>query len=228
MDVSSTWVWVAILSVGLILLWWVWTKNHSAQGGMMVTIQETIRGWLNAVGREEYAKEEIRLESMCQKLAERLTQAENELTHQGRLEDLSVDLRRRLNRLEAPGLQGHAEDQTSQGSVPRTVLRFGVRVTLSDFIWKDLGIVPSWDLTDSQIDKVVRGPFCRNCLHSLVESNFLQGERRVRPQCLHCSLSWREPSESSMMTLPQFKRELYDLLDTEYRNTGRIGIREEL
>ena len=188
----------------------------------MVTIQKTIRGWLNAVGREEYAKEEVRLEGMVQKLAERLTHAESELTHQGRLENLSIDLRRRLNRLEAPGHQGNSEHQTSQGIVPRTVLRFGVRVTLTDLIWKDLGIVQSWDLTDSQIDKVVRGPFCRNCLHSLVGSYFGQGERHVRPQCLHCSLTWREPSGSSMMTLPQFKREVYEWLDTEYRNTGRM------
>ena len=194
----------------------------------MATLQKTLRGWLKAVGREEYVKEEMRLEGLYQKLAERLTHAESELTHQGRLENLSIDLRRRLNRLEAPDLQGNSEHQTSPCIVPRTVLRFGVRVTLTDYIWKDLGIVPSWDLTDSQIDKVVRGPFCRNCLHSLVDSNVGQGERRVRPRCRHCSLSWREASGSSSRTLPQFKREVYELLDTEYRNTGRIGASDEL
>ena len=225
---SSTWVWIVVLSVGLVFLWWLGAKYLSPQGAMRLTIQKKLRGLLNAVGREEFAKEEIRLEGMYQTLADRLTHAESELTHQGRLENLSIDLRRRLNRLEAPGLQERSEPQAGEYIVPRTVLRFGVRVTLTDFIWKGLGIVQAWDLTDSHIDKMVRGPFCRNCLHSLVDANWGHLERRVRLQCRHCALSWRTATESTMVTLPQFKRELYELLDTEYRNTGRIGIREEL
>ena len=157
----------------------------------------------------------------------RLTNVERGLTHQDRLEDLAVDLRRRLHLLEQSSPKEISEDVPTPRAIPQSVLRLGIRMTLPDLIWKELGIVHPEDLSDQQLHKVFQGPFCRNCLRSLVVSEPVDGERLVRHQCRHCLLSWRVDPTTSTIPLRQLKRDLYKLLDVEYRKTGAIGLREK-
>jgi hypothetical protein len=229
MDSLSTGFWVVGLTVGVVLLFWLWARtNRNAdpveRGAKM---KGKIRGWLGAVGQEDFVKGEERVERLHRELSTRLTNVERGLTHQDRLEDLAVDLRRRLHRLEHVSSQEFSEPHADHRVIPRSVLRLGIRMTLTDLIWKELGIVQPGDLSDHQLDKVFQGPFCRNCLRSLVVSEPVDGERLVRHQCRHCLLSWRVDQTSTTIPLGRLKRELYELLDAEYRKTGAIGLRDE-
>ena len=229
MDSFSTGLWTVGLAVGAILLFWLWvrTGRKSAPGETAAKIKARIRNWLDAVGREDFVKEEERVESLDREMTIRLTNVERGLTHQDRLEDLAVDLRRRLHRLEQGASKELLEPPTDQRLIPRSVLRLGFRMTLTDLIWKELGVVQPSDLPDQQLDKVFQGPFCRNCLRSLIVPELIDGERSVRHQCRHCLLSWRVDPTTTTVPLRQLKKELYKLLDAEYRETGAIGIREE-
>lgn len=230
MESYSTGIWTVGLTVGVVLLLWVWAwwKRNAAPEGRLMRVKESIRGWLGAVGTEDFLNEGERLEKQFKELASRLSHVEGGLTHQNRLEDLSIDLRRRLHLLEQSSSQEVLDPQVSQGGIPRSLLRIGVRITLTDLLWKELGIVHPQDLTDHQLDKVFQGPFCRNCLRSLVAMDFDEGEKSVRYQCRHCSLTWRVDQISPTIPLRRFKRELYELLDAEYRKTGKIGTRDEI
>lgn len=231
MDLSSIWFWGFSGVVVLVLLIWMWAraKHGTVQENMSVTVKRRIRKWLSAADQQEFELGERRGEARYKELVSRLESVESGLAHQDRLDEWAADLRRHLRRLEEMPAKEVTELQTGrQRVVPRSVLRLGVRVTLTDLIWKGLGIVQPWDLPDHRIDKILLGPFCRNCLRSLVTSDVHKGgERFIRHQCRHCLLPWRSDPESSMVSLPQFKRELYELLDTEYRRNGTIGIREE-
>lgn len=229
MDFLSTEIWTLGLAVGLVLVLWLWArkKGNAAHEGMGVRLKGNIRVWLNAVGKEEYLEGEERFERLFKDLVDRLSSVEGGLIHQHQLEDLAVDLRQRLHRLEQSTSQAFSEPQMDQPGIPRSVLRHGVRITLTDNIWKELGVVQPTDLPDNLIDKILQGPFCRNCLRSLVASVLVDGERSVRHQCRHCSLSWRVDPESSTVPLRQFKREIYELLDAEYRRKGAVAVRDE-
>ncbi len=229
MDSFSTGLWVVGLTAGVVLLVWLWarTKRNEGSGDMRTRMKGKIRVWLGAVGQEDFVQEEERVDRFHRELTTRLTNVERGLTQHDRLEDLAVDLRRRLHRLEGLVSQEFFEPHADHLAIPRSVLRLGIRMTLTDLIWKELGIVQPGDLSDHQLDKVFQGPFCRNCLRSLVALEPVDGERSVRHQCRHCLLSWRVDPTTTTSPLRQLKRELYQLLDVEYRKTGAIGLRDE-
>lgn len=229
MDSLSIGLWVIGLAAVLILLVWLWPrgKRNEASGDRGARIKGKIRGWLGAVGQEDFAHEKEGNERWHKEVTTRLTNVERGLTHQNRLEDLTVDLRRRLHRLEQGPSKEFSSPEADNQVFPRSVLRFGIRMTLTDLFLKELGIVDPLEVSDHKLEKVFHGPFCRNCLRSLVISNPVDGEKLVRHQCRHCLLSWRVEPTNTAMPLPQLKRELYELLDTEYRNKGTISFREE-
>jgi len=228
-DSLSTGLWAVGLTAGVVLLVWLWarTKRNEGSGDMGARMKGKIRVWLGTVGQEDFVNEKEGVERWHRELTTRLTNVERGLTHQDRLEDLAVDLRRRLHRLEQTSSQEFSEPHADHRVIPRSVLRLGIRMTLTDLVWKELGIVQPLDVSEHQLAKVFQGPFCRNCLRSLVVSEPVDGERLVRHQCRHCLLSWRVDPTTSTISLRQFKRELYELLDAEYRKTGAIGLREE-
>ncbi|MDX1410756.1 MAG: hypothetical protein R3351_01240 [Nitrospirales bacterium] len=228
MDSFSTGFWTVGLTVGVVFVLWLWarTKRHAGPESMGGKIKGKIRSWLGAVGQDDFVKGEERIERLEQEMTTRLTNVERGLTHQDRIEDLAVDLRRRLHLVEQSSSKEPSEAHATQQAIPRSVLRLGLRMTLTDLIWKELGIVQPWDLSDQQLHQVFQGPFCRNCLRSLIVSKPVDGERVVRHQCRHCLLSWRVDPTTPTIPLGRLKRELYEMLDAEYRKTGAIGLRE--
>ena len=229
MDFFSTALGTVGLPVVMVVVFWLWirSKRNAAPRDGGGKIQRKIRGWLGAVGREDLVREEERVDKLHSELSTRLTNIESGLTYQERLENLAVDLRRRLHRLEQKSSQEIPESDTNNWNIPRSVLRLGFRMTITDLIWKELGISHPEDLSNHQLDKIFQGPFCRNCLRSLVAQGLIDGERSVRHQCRHCFHSWRVDSTTTTIPLHQLKRDLYELLDAEYRKSGTIGIRDE-
>jgi hypothetical protein len=182
-----------------------------------------IREWLDAAGQQEVVELEKRIKMVNQESADRLAKIQSSLIDQDRWEDLSVDVRRRLAQLELDHREirnGRSEQKIASG----VIIRLGVRMTLADGIWGQLGIVSPGDLTDAHLDRLLQGPFCRNCLRSLVvvDTNFR--ERQVRFKCHNCSLTWNKNSETSTMSLAQLKRVVFEQLDAEYRKSGGISV----
>lgn len=209
------------------LLWRMRSVGRTQGKNIRGRVQEAIRQWLEVPSRSELAELERRIHDDYEAITGRLEGLQSTLAPQNRLEDLTADMRRRLARLETV----HQERMTEQS--PRRVgsgslLRLGVRLTFTDRLWEILGIAIPNQLTDEQIDKVLQGPFCRNCLRSLVARSPQAGSRRLQTTCQHCSWVWQDHSDSPSLPLVEFKRHVYDRLDAEYRQKGYIGVPEEV
>lgn len=228
MDPAAEWVGIIVglgLSLLALVLWRV--APSGAPGDSWIgAFRERVCAWIGCPSRDEVALLGQRLDSRNQGLAERLAHVEHTIIHQGRHEPWAAHIHRRLSQLEAAGA-GEKAEESSALRVPRVVLRLGIRMTVSDLIQRELGVEEPWDLSDYQIDRLLQGPFCRHCLRSLVARDQETGERFIRPQCRHCSLPWRVDRDPARLPLTRFKRELYEMLDTEYRTYGSITLREE-
>ncbi|MGB0911677.1 MAG: hypothetical protein ACPGYT_15060 [Nitrospirales bacterium] len=222
MDSASSWIWTILVAGVVIGLPWVWLARRSRgiEGSIVATLRKRILTWLRAADIDELSFLRQQLEAQRSELLTRLDRLEVTLTDQGRLENWATEVNTRLCQLELSEVP-RQEMLGSQPVVSKSILCLGARVTLADQIWSELGIVNPQDLQDSQINKWIQGPFCRNCLRSLVVHDSQDEERSVRTQCRYCSLPWREDS-LALLPLRQVKREVYEYLDIACRN-GREG-----
>lgn len=100
---------------------------------------------------------------------------------------------------------------------PRSIMWNGLRFTLSDSIWFQVGVVPNEDVEDDQVQAMVQGPFCRRCLKRLVGRVHVQVSG-VPAQCHNCGLSWSiHELDYPEMPLGELKRMVYDMLDRKVR-----------
>ena len=196
---------------------WVQRSGQGLEGNVWTALKKRILVWLGAVDQQELADLEQQFDAQRSELAARLDRLEVSLTHQGRLENWATEVNGRLCQLEL-SQEPVRKKATPQHTHSKSILCLGVRVTLTDQIWHELGLKSPQHLPDSQIEKLIQGPFCRNCLRSLVIQNIKDGEKSVRAQCRYCSLAWREDS-APPLSLRQVKREVYDYLDAAYRNS---------
>ncbi len=223
MDGESFWVW-GLLGI-ILIIGWVWTKRR----GVSVdhdrpdasNLQKQILRWLGIADLEELSVLRQQLETQRLEIATRLDRLDLALTHQGQVENLASEVNGRLSQLEAAKASLQAAEQSKRG-FSKTILCLGVRVTLMEQIWSELGIVNARDVQDSQIHKWIQGPFCRNCLRSLVVQGEKSHEKFVRSQCRYCSLPWREAS-ASPISLVFIKREVYEYLDIACRRSRERG-----
>ena len=200
----------------MILVWlWGSARNSGGEGNGWTILKKRILRWLHAVDQEELSNVRQQLELQRTEISARLDRLEVTLTHQGRLENWATEVNSRLCQLEL-SQEPHRKTETSHLTHSKSVLCLGFRITLTDQIWQGLGIVNPQDLQDGQIHQFIQGPFCRNCLRSLVVDNTENDERTVRAQCRYCSLAWREDS-GTLLSLRQVKREAYEYLDTASR-----------
>jgi len=222
MDNGSLWLWI-ILVVGLVIFFmWVspLLKNSETEGKGWSTLKKRILGWFQAVDQEEVLQLRQQFEIQRVELSDRLDRLELTLTQQGRLESWATEVNGRLCQLEL-SKESHRKEEAPQLTNSKSILCLGVRVTLTDQIWHGLGKVNPQDLSDLQIRQYIQGPFCRNCLRSLVVDGVEDDGKSVRAQCRYCSLVWRKDSNSPLL-LGQVKREIYDYLDAAYRNRENV------
>ena len=221
--VNLSWVLVGLIGFIVVFIAWRRARSRSPDDGALAYLKRKIRLWMGTPAQEDLIKLGTRLAGVHQELSSRLAKIESSLSNQGHLEELTIDVRRRLARLETIR-EDVREGQSGQPVVSGSIQRLGVRMTLTDLIWGELGIVSPGDLSDQQINKVLQGPFCRNCLRSLIISQRDTSNPEARSQCRHCLLTWRWDPHSSTVSVVQLKREIYQGLFEEYRKTGRIGI----
>jgi len=105
---------------------------------------------------------------------------------------------------------------------PRSIMGKGLRFTLSDSMWLQIGVVSKEDVEDDQVQAMVQGPFCRVCLKRLVGRDRVQ-VAEVPAQCHNCGLSWSiHESDHRSMPLGDPKRMAYDMLDRKVRTSRNV------
>lgn len=105
---------------------------------------------------------------------------------------------------------------------PRSIMWKGLRFTLSDSIWFQMGVVSNEDVEDDQVQSMVQGPFCRGCLKRWVGRVPAQISY-VPAQCHNCGLSWSiHELDDPEMPLRDLKRMVYDMLDQKVRMSRNV------
>ena len=201
------WMVVVLLSYQL----WVLLKRHGSFLRILKELSDRIRSGLGAVDVRELKTiqaEWFRLEQQGNlrkvlgvKAGEYFQQFQ-ECFHKG---ELSVD-----------GLEPFEDsvfDMDESDPRPRSIMWKGLRFTLSDSFWFQMGVVPNEDVEDDQVQSMVQGPFCRGCLKRLVGRVPAQISY-VPAQCHNCGLSWSlHELDYPEMPLRDLKRMVYDMLD---------------
>lgn len=201
----QSWLWIALL-LGLFALVWAIQEKR---------IRRRFGTWLFGDLKPSCSTPRREWEDRFQQLATRLDAIELALSLSGQTVRASASI---LRGQEAALL---ATPLNSSSLRPSTILRHGVRVAVTDFIWRELGTSDSRALTDHQLDRCLQGPFCRHCLRSLVFTDEKQ-ERRVHARCQYCLLTWRNDYPTPSISLARFKRMIYETLDAEVRQTGTL------
>jgi hypothetical protein len=105
---------------------------------------------------------------------------------------------------------------------PRSIMWKGLRFTLSDSNWFQMGVVSNEDVEDDQVQSMAQGPFYRGCLKRWVGRVPAQASY-VPAQCHNCGLFWSiHELDDSEMPLRDLKRMVYDMLDQKVRMSRNV------
>ena len=209
---------VLALAYGL----WIWRKDGRSFQPFRDRIRYRIRLALGVVSRDEIQVMQERVQHKEQQLENRLTRVEGATKFSNQLQNFSKEIDRRLIQLERPEnlMESLASPLIHH---PRSIVRLGLRLTLSDMIWTHLGFKGVEEMDDQLIDSLVQGPFCLVCLKWLVGRDRAKHSAEVPAHCRHCGVAWDCHGIITLpMSLVELKRQGYDALDQEYRACGAI------
>ena len=122
-----------------------------------------IRTVLGVVSRDEMRGMQEYVKDKMQQMDNRLRKVEITAKFSHQLHDISKEMEQRVARLEGSEGPQVSRDPWSRPR-PRSLIRLGVLVTLSDKIWNHLGMDTVDNMDDHLIDTMVQGPFCPVCL----------------------------------------------------------------
>ena len=201
---------------------WVWWKDGRSLEPACDRIRHRLRSALGVISRDEMRAMQEHLQHLKQQSETRLTSLEATVKFSTQLQYVSKEIDRRLTQLEmSEGSKKYSETPCFQR--PRSIVRFGLRLTLSDALWAHLGISRVEDIEVSLIDSVLQGPFCPVCLKRWVGRDRSKNSMEVPAQCRHCGVSWDCRGTIDVpISLVELKRQVYDKLDKEYRAGGTI------
>lgn len=196
---------------------WVWWKDGNTWGPLCSRVRHRIRTALGAVSRDEMRVMQEYLQDKEQQLENRLTKVETAAKFSHQLQYVSKEIDRRLTQLErSKGPRISIETRSRQR--PRSLVRLGVRLTLSDVLWAHLGTDPVNDIEDHLIDAMIQGPFCPVCLKRVVGRDRHKKISQVPAQCRYCGVSWDGPGTIEYpLSVIDLKRQVYQQLDQEFR-----------
>lgn len=223
-------MWIGIIGIVGVVMFFLWVSQAVKYSGIeesrWLILKKRILGWFQAVDQEEFLQLREQLEQQCSELSDRINRMELDRMQQRGSEHWITEVNSRLCQLEL-STESHRKKRLPGLASSKSIVCLGVRVTLTGQVWHGLGTGNPQDLSDLHIRQYIQGPFCRNCLRSLVVRGADKGEQTVRTQCRYCSLVWRKDSDS-LIPLSQVKREIYDYLDTASRNRKRDEHEDEL
>ncbi len=208
----------------LVLAWglWIWRNDGRSFQPFCDRVRYRIRSALGVVSRDEIHVMQERLQHKEQQLENRLTRVEGTTKFSNQLQYFSKEIDRRLLQLERP------ENPTESLAPllvqrPRSIVRLGLRLTLSDTLWAHLGVRGVEEMDDQLIDTLIQGPFCPVCLKWLVGRDQAKHSAELPAHCRHCGVTWDCHGRITFpMSLVELKRQVYDALDQEYRACGAI------
>ena len=209
---------VLVLACGL----WIWRKDGKSFQPFCDRVRYRIRSALGVVSRDEIQVIQERLQHKEQQWENRLTRVEGTTKFSNQLQYFSKEIDRRLLQLERP------ENPTESLAPfhvqrPRSIVRLGLRLTLSDTLWAHLGVRGVEEMDAQLIDTLVQGPFCPVCLKWLVGRDQAKQSAEVPAHCRHCGVTWDCHGTITLpLSLVELKRQVYDKLDQEYRACGTI------
>jgi len=196
---------------------WVWWKDGNTREPLCSRVRHRIRSVLGVVSRDELRVMQEHLQDKEQQWENRLTKVETAAKFSHQLQYVSKEIDRRLIQLErSEGPQISIETRNSQR--PRSLVRLGVRVTLSDGLWAHLGTERVNDIEPHLIDAMIQGPFCPVCLKRVVGRDRHKNFSQVPAQCRYCGISWDGPGTIEYpLSVIDLKRQVYQQLDQEFR-----------
>jgi hypothetical protein len=207
-----------VLASGL----WIWWKDGGSFHPFRERVCDRIRLALGIVSRDEMTKIYKQLQGLEQQWKPILAKVEATATASNRLEHVPKEIERRLANLEISDVH-QASSVIGRVLPPRSIVRSGLRITISDALWDNLGIIRVEDVEDYLIDSLLQGPFCPVCLKKAVGRVRDKHSAVVPVHCRHCGDTWdcQGPLDASL-SLVAWKRKVYDALDQEYRVNGTI------
>ena len=201
---------------------WIWWKDGRSFQPFRDRLCKGLRSALGVVSRDEMNVMQGRLQHMEQQLGNRLTRIEGNTKFSNQLQSVSKEIDRRLTQLEQPE---NSKEFLASPRIqrPRSIIRLGLRLTLSDAIWAHLGVREVEEIDDQLLNTLIQGPFCPACLKWLVGRHQEKHSAEVPAHCRHCGVSWAWQQALTLpMSLVELKRQVYGALDQEYRACGTI------
>lgn len=217
MELTSILLLVLMMLLGYRM--WLWWKKYGSFRQIFDQLRYRIRSGLRVVDVED-------LEAVQENLFRLEQQVYARLVHLKTAEKVLPQVQKCPEEFDPPFVQPvQTGDFLALMDVPsprpRSIMWNGLRFTLSDSIWANLGVIPRDDLENGQVQAMVQGPFCQFCLKRLVGRNPVLAVE-VPVQCRYCGLSWsNQGSESQPILLIDLKRQVYDNLDREFRRSRR-------
>jgi hypothetical protein len=218
MELTSIFLWVVMAF--LAYRFWLWWKANSSFQKFLDQLRCRIRFVLKVGSVKE-------LEAVQDNLYRLEQQVHARLSHLKTSENFSHQLQKYPQGIDPPIVSfEHSGASISlmnaPFSRPRSIVRHGLRFTLSDSIWSHMGEATREDLEDGQVQAMVQGPFCRVCLKRLVGRDRVH-TAEVPAQCRYCGFSWSNQEFNSLsISLFELKCQVYDSLARELRTNRRI------
>jgi hypothetical protein len=218
MELTSILLWVVMAFLGY--RFWIWWKTNGSFQQILDQLRYRIRFVLRVVSVKE-------LEAVQDNLLRLEQQIHAQLSHLKTAEKSSHQRQKCPQESDPPFVPfEQSGDSTSSMNAPfsrpRSIVRNGLRFTLSDSIWSHMGVATREDLEDGQVQAMVQGPFCRVCLKRVVGRDRVH-DAEVPAQCRHCGFSWsNQESDSLSISLLELKRQVYESLDRELRTNRRV------
>jgi hypothetical protein len=217
---------VAVSGVVVLILayaLWIWWNDGKTWEPFYGRACHRIRAALGVVSRDEMSVMQQHFLCKEQEWESRLTKLEGTAKFPNQLQYVSKEIERRLTQLEQS--EGLNKSSEPSGPIlrPRSLIRLGVRVTLSDVLWAHLGAERVNEIEDHLIDTMVQGPFCPVCLKRVVGRDRQKKISEVPGRCRYCGVSWDcQETVDYPLSVIDFKRQVYFQLDQEYRAGGRM------
>ncbi len=210
-----------VIALALGYGFWVWWKDGKSLRPFLQRVCLWIRSTVGAVSQEEMRMLRQQVKGMEQQWEAKLKKLERSIQMSSPLQSVSKEPDQHLTGFEA---QKHLELCVEEaGARPRSIVRFGLRLTVGDALWSHLGVSAIDVVEDRIIETMLQGPFCPICLKRVFVRNRSNYSESMPSHCRHCGVSWDNQGfvdgESSLLDM---KRQVYAQLDQEYRTTGKI------
>ncbi len=210
---------------GIILLafaLWFWWNDGKSWQPFFSRVCHRIRSMFNLVSQDEMKVLEQHIQQKEHEWESRATKLEATSKFSLQLQFVAREIERRLTQLEHPTDSNQNSGSSGLILKTRSIIRLGVRVTLSDVIWTHLGTQRGEDIEDHLIDAMIQGPFCPVCLKRVVGRDRHKKLVEVQAKCRFCGSPWDcYGTVDYPLLVIDLKRQIYQNLDQEYRTGGK-------